>query len=124
MMETIRVTADEQRRIAAAAAASPQKYKQGFCLAAIMEKVEQWERTPEPEPPIPKDMVRLHPFQQPAFDLPRTRDGAALGPAVSEVSQYQAGGQWYFNNEKGDVIGVWNDAQMQKFIQNPPLPTA
>lgn len=116
MMETIRVTADEQRRIAAAAAASPEKNKQRFCLAAIMGRVEAWENRP-----IPEGCVRLNPFQRPAIDVAFQ---VGIPASTLEVSQYQTDGQWYFKNVKGDVIGVWNDAQMQKFIQNPPLPTA
>lgn len=111
MMETIRVTADEQRRIAQAAAASPHKNKQRFCLAAIMGAVQVWE-----ERPIPEGCVRLHPFQQPALDIARQADTPLF---AVEAKQYQTDGHWYFSNDKGDVIGMREDAQMQKHMPNP-----
>lgn len=111
-METIRVTAAEQRRIGQAAAGTGTN-KQRFCLAAIMGAVERWE-----DRPIPSHCVRLHPFQQPAIDMPPPPE---FIKSTYEVSQYQAGGQWYFKDERANVICAWEDAQMQKFLPNPDL---
>lgn len=109
MMETIRVTADQQRRIAAAAGGN----KQRFCLSAIMGQVEIWEARE-----IPDGMIRIHPFQEPTRDIPQVQGHPA---SALEAHQYQAGGNWYFQDVSGSVIGMTDDTQMQKLMPNPDL---
>ncbi len=108
MMETIRVTPDEQRRIGAAAKASPQKNKQRFCLAAIMEKVEAHENRP-----IPEGCIRLYPFEGVAIDIARNQ---YIPKTAAFAMQYQVGGMWYFMAEDGRVVGTMLHEEMAKFM--------
>jgi hypothetical protein len=117
MMETIRVTADEQRRIGEAAKKAG-KPKQHFCLAAIMEAVEQSERQPEPEPPVPEGCIRLRPFDQPMVDVPHH---PTMPASAAQASQFQHEGLWYIAKLNGDIITTWPDHLMGAYLPNPDI---
>lgn len=119
MMETIRVTPDEQQRIATAAAGTGVS-KQRFCHTSILEKVKEFERRPPAEAELAEGMVRLRQFQEPFRDVGRSPH---FPRATTSATQYQTDGEWYFFAANFECIGMMeNEAMQAALLEEPPQP--